>query len=1016
VTAILALIAVWRMDQAVRTAYSSGWTAKVIKQTSCSSCRLPNSDWIIAHLALCVVWVVLMAAALWPLAKLGKRHLRLEFAIFAGAAVVIEAGAMICRGLADAGGHGSLARWASLLDFLALGALGVFVIVALSTAGRGGAVGKLRVFIQRHRINVVGLVLLVVIVNLITDTSGQAVDSVRTWVVLDRTHLAHLAFGLAATVALALVVYETSLRLAHTHAAVTEPSTEWQPVIPAGVRWWIATAVVLVLGLVLRFAFPFGWGIVILGALMAALGLLELGTFKPTEAENADDASEPDGGVAPELLAIVPLLTIASAAIGGAIDSMLTDAPRFHFGSFALIFPALFLALVAVLMTGDGGPPPVPALPQRRGWLVALCVVFILAIPLWAGSELAADIIGFAFLAATMTYGAVLFHGSERVQNNPYGFVILPVALLGALTTLIALHINVFGVGHTLGVFALVDVALAGVLAALFWVAQWSIERRPPRLLALVGFQQLPILSILFVWWVAAGVLAPAQLHDARLTQHQTANASTPTTLEQAFQEWVHDQASALNEPANGPLPLLLVATHGGGIRSAYWTAVALDCIVGASAEPETLTDPNYAATCTSHRRSSAETKAAARDIFLISSVSGGAVGTYAYSRELLAEGGLSKGWVHDELGGDFASPTIGWGLFHDLPNHLVGFHPGTGGRCGASLSGECLASDRSAVLENSLDRSWGGTSPTLRGVWDERAAHSSSSAALVPLLLFNSTVVGGIARAVTSPILLSDWPLPESSQLSDTNAIDERPLAGTPQALAALCAGNDLRLSTAALLAGRFPYVSPAARIDEHCRPYTDTGSQDNGPCGSTSRVVGQAGCKLELVDGGYIDNSGLATVDTLFPAIKQLVEEQNAKASTKRKIALVIVELDNYYRAAPSEAPSADSGVGQTLAPPVTALGGRNSVETVARADAYRLTPGGCTITISPASHPGLRAPVGWEISPSAETELQNGLVAHRYTDASPAHQPLFLIKRLQTWLGGSNVTRLVHCVPHD
>src|SRR5438067_6758882 len=220
VIAILALIAVWRMDQAVRTAYSSGWTAKVIRETSCGGCRLPNSDWIVAHLFLCAVWVVLLAAALWPFAKLGRRRLRLEFAIFAGAALAIEAGAMICRGLADGGGHGSLDRWASLLDFLALGSLGVFMIVALSAVGRGGAVGKLRVFIQRHRINVVGLVLLVVIVNLITDTSGQAVDSVRTWVVLDRTHLAHLAFGLAATVALALVVYETSLRLAHTHAAL----------------------------------------------------------------------------------------------------------------------------------------------------------------------------------------------------------------------------------------------------------------------------------------------------------------------------------------------------------------------------------------------------------------------------------------------------------------------------------------------------------------------------------------------------------------------------------------------------------------------------------------------------------------------------------------------------------------------------------------------------------------------------------------------------------------------------
>src|SRR5262249_27312612 len=209
VIAILALIAAWRLDQAVRTAHSGGWTAQASKG-GWTGCRLPNEWWIAIHLALGAAWVVLIAAALWPLA----RELVLEFAIFAGAAVLAEVGAMICRGLADSGGHGSLDRWASLLDLAALGAFGVFVIVAVSDVGLGGAVGKLRIFLQRHRINVVGVVLLVILVDVIADTSSQAIDSVRTWVQLDETHLAHLGWGLAATVVLALVVYETSLRLA----------------------------------------------------------------------------------------------------------------------------------------------------------------------------------------------------------------------------------------------------------------------------------------------------------------------------------------------------------------------------------------------------------------------------------------------------------------------------------------------------------------------------------------------------------------------------------------------------------------------------------------------------------------------------------------------------------------------------------------------------------------------------------------------------------------------------------
>ena len=204
------------------------------------------------------------------------------------------------------------------------------------------------------------------LVDLISDTSSQAIDSVRTWVVLDETHLAHLAFGLAATIILALVVYETSLQLAAKQSSLTGPSAQLPPLISAGLGWWIATGVVLGLGLLLRFAFPFGWGIFILGALMLLLRLLELGTFAPPPPPPNPAAATPASATAPELLAIVPLLTIASAAIAGAIDSMLSDAPRFHFGSFALVLPALFLALVAVLMTGSG-PPPVPSLPGRTG-------------------------------------------------------------------------------------------------------------------------------------------------------------------------------------------------------------------------------------------------------------------------------------------------------------------------------------------------------------------------------------------------------------------------------------------------------------------------------------------------------------------------------------------------------------------------------------------------------------------------------------------------------------------------
>ena len=1047
----------------------------MIKASGCGRCRLPDEPWIGVHMGLGMLGVSLMVGALWrrqygavagipegggasapATTEAGNRlesataaartavdersalHLRRTFVFLAGAAVLVEIGASVIRLFADLGRHGGLDRWASVLDVMALVLLGLFVVVELSAAGRGGAVAKLRTFIQRYRVNVVGVSLLVVVVDLVADTSGQAIDSVRTWVLWDRTHMAHLGFGLATTIVLALVVYESSLRLAHTHARLPRGRKTEKALVPEGQKrwwWWCTTATVLIVGGVLRWKFSFGWGLVIFGGLLLVLGLLELPLIGTVQAEPADpggkaatsaakkthgavgEAGEPDpGSGSPEILAAVPLLAIAAIAIAGAIDAMLDDAPAFRWSSLAIAFPALLLAVVAVAMTGDGRPMSLPSLPGPKGWTVAALVAAVLFILVAIHSERAAAVASFVLLAASVSYAVLLFYPrSGRFRENRDSFVVLPVAILGAFVALVAVHWDVYGVGRALGIFGLVNVALAGVLAGLYWLVAWSMQRRPPRLLALIGFQQLPILSLIAVWWILAGLTAPAELHDVQLTRRT--HVSPPSTLAAAFQMWVQDQAGALRAPQqNGPLPLVLVAAHGGGIRSAYWTALALDCIVGATAQPPTAEESAYDAAC-GHRRNPAQTGAAAKRIFLISSVSGGAVGIYAYARELLAEGRLPQGWVLSRLGGDFAAPTIGWGLFHDLPNHLIGLHPSSGGRCDAALNSQCFAADRASVLDDTFDRAWRPPTPDLRGIWDARASNTQAGvrARLVPLLIFNSTVVGGIARAVTSPIPLSDWPLPETSDLSGSNTVDNHPLAGTPQVLAALCAHNDLRLSTAALLAGRFPYVSPAGRISGNCAPNKDTNTTADGACTATHHPVGTAGCQMELIDGGYIDNSGLATVDTILPTVKQLIELHNAAHSKQRRIALVVVELDNYYRAAASEAPSADSTVGQTLAPPITALGGRQSVETFARADAYRLTPANCTITISPAQHPGLHAPVGWEISPSAERELQNGLVRQRYSDPNGI-PPLTLITRLQDWLSGSqNAPPLSDCVPN-
>jgi len=67
------------------------------------------------------------------------------------------------------------------------------------------------------------------------------------------------------------------------------------------------------------------------------------------------------------------------------------------------------------------------------------------------------------------------------------------------------------------------------------------------------------------------------------------------------------------------------------------------------------------------------------------------------------------------------------------------------------------------------------------------------------------------------------------------------------------------------------------------------------------------------------------------------------------------------------------------------------------------YRLTPPSCTLTVSPGLHPGVMAPLGWELSDSAIKDLQDSLVRARSGVDDP-QQPLAVIRRLQKWLARS------------
>jgi hypothetical protein len=1130
VVGVLVLVLGTQIERAVKTSYDANWTRVDGGETS----RLPAGGWeyLLAATGPVAILLLLAAANIW---HMRERATTLKHRpdvvhtpkVLACIAIALALGGAAFRWWAvHDGGDGKLTLASVFNGASLLAVVGyAFVIGNLIYLRHGGVLRVLRGVFRRQRVNIAIVGALTFALMFLGDTSGQSVDSIRSWSPLvfgtqespfSDAGAARLALGLAAALMFALALYESGTLLVRTTWANHDPSQSH--------LFWFAIAILL-LGVVALFLPAFGPGIFVAGAILFVLYLLDRPNVEQKLAKPPPEQPDGDMGASggsapmprteaavlyigrtaqheptraeaytPEWIAITPLLALAATAVTATVEAALSTGWR-DLNTWSPALPTLVLAVLAVVLTGVRPNDPHAINRYHRlsdRWLWLTLGVLALTLLVFAGAratgydEWLLAVYGLLWLVILVLYACWLFHHGTSVADDPLydpdkgtprhpetqpaerteqdasepaqadvttagrgpiGYLIRfgrfvarvvqtvrtstsplvlgPVAVGGGVAVFIAMHVEPLDAGRLLGVFTLVFVGLAFALPFLHLAVRATLRLRPPRLLWWFGMGQLPVLTLLLLWWIAVGVTQTQwsrtdSLHDARLVDRQTAGEAP--TLETYFHAWLKAQGDLTGKPTDEPVPLVLVAAHGGGIRAAYWTAIALDCIVAHSAEGVDKTkfddkkpaqedlDAFRAAACTQGRRkTAADRAAAAKRIFIASGVSGGAVGLYAYARQLIAEGDLggveadeSEGWIEQRLGHDFAAAAVGWALFHDAPNRLFGLHQALGGHCRYPLGDACVDQDRAAVLEEAFDQPWQSgeddpeppegsnmAMPQLRRTLDLRIGAADKAtptedearAALVPLLAMNSTLTGGKARAVNSAADLGSWPLADAR--SPGTGEDTLPLAGTVEIRDALCTTQDMRLSTAALLAARFPYVTPSGRVPDGCADGESVDDANRGaPCEHERLDPGTkdpiASCEGRYVDGGYTDNSGLATIILVWPSLRQLIVEYNTYAARHglRKVAPLIVELDNHYQKTVQPDVASGGTDAETLVPPQTAFGGRSAIETAVRAAAYRILPTSCTVTISPALHPGLIAPLGWELSQAARKDLRDGL----------------------------------------
>jgi hypothetical protein len=536
--------------------------------------------------------------------------------------------------------------------------------------------------------------------------------------------------------------------------------------------------------------------------------------------------------------------------------------------------------------------------------------------------------------------------------------VVIASALIAAAVA-VGLFVNPWRWGDLLGVIG-IFACFAVILSLVgFAIAAVDLLWRPPPVLLVLGQRRLPILAIFALWAIGAALLLPARdYHDIR---RLALRKGTPARVDVngAWRDWLTRNGLGAPPATGAPVsagarrgvPLVIVAASGGGIRAAYWTARVVDCAIDRRARPGCAGKPG-----------------STRRIFAASGNSGGSVGLASWAAHRVS-GDQQPGrvWVDNRLGEDYFAPAWARTLFADLPEGLL--------QAGARP-------DRGAVLERAWEQSWTHRQTSFASLFDGPQPSQgpltapmrdlSRRARDMPLLLFSGTSVTDGCRTNTSRLradalqkTTDRCASPDPFAAGDKRTLSPRATFGATRDVFGACKSSDLRLSTAALLSARFPIISPPGRV----------------ACGQPD--------ELQIVDGGYFDNSAASPVQELWARLAPLVDDFNRR-SAGSCVVPVMLQIDNAYV---STAPPPDA-TPRALVAPLTALAnarsaretgaeqataisfGQPRLEDGSRPEA-RPAPGSGAraldryVQIFPRVQPGAQAPLGWTLSkPSRES----------------------------------------------
>lgn len=499
-------------------------------------------------------------------------------------------------------------------------------------------------------------------------------------------------------------------------------------------------------------------------------------------------------------------------------------------------------------------------------------------------------------------------------------------------------------------------VSHAGVVAvAVVGLSAWTLglgvlivrlqERRPPEVFGLLKMEATPVLTLTAVLLISVSINGgDPDLHRIR-TKSDANVAFVRHDLREEFSQWVGRSAACERSlPGVGPRvrPMILIAASGGGIRAAVWTADSIARIADMSA-------------CG---------KAAA---FASSGVSGGSVGL-AVARLLVPQetAGPSSGVVRNAMR-NLAEPSA---LTAGIAGTLIGDQVAAATGIRAQVEdGINKWRDRAGLMEEAWERQI----PELARGYTSRVNGPTG------FIVFNSTATEAKCRVLISQVELGPAHAGRGPNCRDA---DGAPPSAIDFANTAEGCFPHMRWSTAAMLSARFPIVTPSGRI---------VPAASEGEC--TAEL-------LQLIDGGYAESEGLATIADIAPTLARLIRDHNSQVGND-----MIVPVVAYLNDVPGVDVLPDQGkpTPELIVPLIGAgaksqlIGSDAWIQRISNAFATEAVcppEGECAaavaalwekdqhkdahtvVTVAPPAGPELEVPLGWTLSKASLEHLEESV----------------------------------------